>query len=828
MVRFVRREPLSLLAIAGIAALITLGTGQPAMALPHHAPPTLPRPLPQTARGVHILGRAALSQFERNALAPGARLRYGFGTALVGTAPVGHGPSLLAVDPATHTIYAANGNNNNGPSAGGDTVSVIDSRRCDARNVSRCKGPWPTIVVGNRTVRDLPSGIAIDQRTDTVYVTNVGDDTVSVVNGATCNAIDARGCRQRPREVRVGLGPLEAFADSANHTVYITNLGNGAGNSTTVSMINSARCNATHLGECPTRRAPTVNVKAVPMAIDVDEATHSAYVTTLGQGPQNGWAVFDTRTCNATLQSGCHRIGKLTGDLAGPNDGQVDPANDTLYTANYDNTISVYNLHRCSASDLGGCAGDKPGIVSFPVSGFDHDLYVAVDVPLDSVYVTFQNDDALVIIDTRVCNGGHLRRCATLHPPTIHTGADPEGVVLDARTQTVYTANEVAGDVSVINARRCNVLTTVGCRHPAPDVAVSGPSLPVVDQAVHTVYVPSGTNDLTMIDTSHCSAGHHQGCSRGPRRAIVGQFPQAAAVDHATGTVYVANFGGGSSGTLTVINAATCNASVTKGCTSAETIPVAAGNPDDIVVNAATDTVYVGVMTSSGPNVIAVFDGATCNAEHTTGCGQAPSLLRVADSGGGDSTITVAINPLTNTVYATNVIYSSQDAHSVYVINGATCDAETASDCSQVPATIRVGEDPRGLVVDSRTDTVYVVNHVQGDDLGSVSVINGATCDGVNVSGCGQRPRTIAGGQGAINVALDPAIDSIYVTNLQDTSVSVFKISQCTGRDGRGCGHVPAELAVGNYPFGIAVDSAIGSAYVTNGDNTVSVVPLRP
>ena len=97
---------------------------------------------------------------------------FGFGSALRGSAPVGNGPSLLAVDPATHTIYVANGNNDNGPNAGGDTVSVIDSRRCNAKDVSRCKGPWPTITVGNRMNNDLASGVAVDEKTDTVYVTN--------------------------------------------------------------------------------------------------------------------------------------------------------------------------------------------------------------------------------------------------------------------------------------------------------------------------------------------------------------------------------------------------------------------------------------------------------------------------------------------------------------------------------------------------------------------------------------------------------------------------------------------------------------------------------
>ena len=66
----------------------------------------------------------------------------------------------------------------------------------------------------------------------------------------------------------------------------------------------------------------------------VDQGTGSAYVTTIGKGRQNRWSVFDATTWNATMQSGCDRSGCLPRDPAGPSDGEVDRANDTLYTAN--------------------------------------------------------------------------------------------------------------------------------------------------------------------------------------------------------------------------------------------------------------------------------------------------------------------------------------------------------------------------------------------------------------------------------------------------------------------------------------------------------------
>jgi DNA-binding beta-propeller fold protein YncE len=747
----------------------------------------------------------------------------GFGSALVGSAPVGTGPSELALDPATHTIYVANGNNANGPNAGGNTVSVIDARHCNAQDVSTCKGPWPTITVGN-----LPSTIAIDQHTDTVYVTDTGDNAVSVFNGATCNALVTSGCGQTPATVPVGLAPLGIYADPANHTVYIANSNNGAGSSTTVSMLDSATCNATGLAACPAQPPPTVDVGADPDDVDVNQATHTVYVTTIG--PQNGWAVFSASTCNAAVQSGCGTIGRITGDPAGPNAGQVDPATDTLYTANYDNTISAFDLRHCDASDLAGCAALTPGTVTpFPDPPFgEHDLWVAVDAPLHSVYVVYQKDDSLIVVDTNICNGSHPAACAALRPPAIHTGADPESVVLDSQTQTLYTADEVDNDVSVIDASGCNAHTTSGCRHPAPDVAISGPGALAADPAAHTTYVTSGSNTVSMIDTSDCNADHPSGCATAPATVTVGDKPDAVAVDGPARTVYVANAGTGSSGTVSVINAATCNATDSAGCGTLATLHVPGGNPGDIAVNAATGTLYVATLTSSGPNLISVFNAATCNATNTAGCGQAPAVLSIGDSGGAQfgSALTLAIDQATNTVYATNVVTDTvpYGGDSVYVINGATCDAANTTGCGQTPATINAGFNPWGIAVDQATGTIYTANNADGEHPGTVSVINGATCNGTNHSGCGQAPATVAAGFGAIALTINAETGIIYVANIEDTSVSVINGATCNGSNTTGCGQTPAKVAVGNYPSALAADPAAGTVYLTNGDNTISVI----
>jgi DNA-binding beta-propeller fold protein YncE len=788
------------------------------------------------ARALHLATRIAsgpLSPARAPVLGAFGR-RFGFGTALVGSAPTGNGAFLLAVNPATHTIYVANGYNDDGPNAGGDTVSVIDARHCNAHDVSRCKGPWPTITVGNGTLSDLPGGIAIDEKTDTVYVANVGANTVSVFNGATCNALHASGCGQKPATVPVGPAPLGLFNDRANHTVYISNCGSSCGPSsqvsTTVSMLDTATCNANDLGGCPATPPPTVDVGAAPVSVDVTRASHTAYVTTIGtHRAQNGWAVFNASTCNATVQTGCGQIGRLTGDPAGPEDGQVDPATDTLYTANYTNTISVFGLRHCWAGDLAGCATDKPAIITpFPDPGFqEHDLYVAVDTRLGSVYVSYPKDAALMVINTRVCNGRHLSACTTLHPPTIHTGAFPEGVVLDSRTQTLYTANEVDNTISVISPALCDAHTTGGCRHPAPAIAVPGFGALAADPPAQTTYVTTGTHSISMINTRACNTHDLTGCAQPPAQATVGTYPDAVAADPGTHTIYIANYGSGTTGTVSVLNAATCNATDQAGCTHLPMLQVPGGHPDGIVTDPATGTIYVTTIAAHGPNLISVFNAATCNATDTAGCGQKPALLRAGHSANGGSDLSAAVNDRTDTLYVTNVQYATQDAHTVYVFNTATCNATVHTGCAQAPAAITVGDDPRGMAVDPATDTIYVANHAVGDYPATVSVINGATCNGTDHSGCGQTPATTAVGFGAIFTVLDTATHQVYVTNLADTSVSVINGATCNATDHTGCGRTPAEDAVGNYPYGIAVDAAVGTAYVSNLDNTVSVIPLR-
>jgi DNA-binding beta-propeller fold protein YncE len=220
-----------------------------------------------------------------------------------------------------------------------------------------------------------------------------------------------------------------------------------------------------------------------------------------------------------------------------------------------------------------------------------------------------------------------------------------------------------------------------------------------------------------MINTRTCNTHHLAGCAHTPAQATVGTFPAAIAADLPAHTVYVANFGSGKTGTVSVLNARTCNATRTTGCTRQPALQVPGGHPDGLAVNAATGTLYVATITAHGPNLISVFNAATCNAITTAGCGQAPAALQAGRSAGGNSALSLAVNQATNTLYATNVITNTGPfgGHSVSVFNAATCNATDHTGCGQAPATVNAGFNPWGIAVDQATDTIYTANIADGE-----------------------------------------------------------------------------------------------------------------
>jgi DNA-binding beta-propeller fold protein YncE len=91
-------------------------------------------------------------------------------------------------------------------------------------------------------------------------------------------------------------------------------------------------------------------------------------------------------------------------------------------------------------------------------------------------------------------------------------------------------------------------------------------------------------------------------------------------VDDATHTVYVANNADGDApGTVSVINAATCDGTRTGGCHASFPVMPAGVGPSFEALDPATGLLYVTDFNSAA---VTVLSTAGCKAEVTAGCGQ--------------------------------------------------------------------------------------------------------------------------------------------------------------------------------------------------------------
>src|SRR4051812_31420916 len=234
---------------------------------------------------------------------------------------------------------------------------------------------------------------------------------------------------------------------------------------------------------------------------------------------------------------------------------------------------------------------------------------------------------------------------------------------------------------------------------------------------------------------------------------------------------------------------------------------------------------YVATVSRDGSrDRVLVFDTRTCNASRSTGCGQRPEHLRIADGSDAGSTMDLALNQRTNTVYVTRVTFSVPfGGQTVYVIDGATCDAADTSGCGRTPATVRLGATffgdagPLGVAVVEATDTIYTANISDGEGPGSVSVIDGAVCNGRVTSGCGQVPATAPAGFGTSSIAADQTTHRVYAGNVEDTSVTTIDGDACRGGRTSGCGRTLTRPIVGDYPSSVTVVPMVGTAYVADG-----------
>jgi DNA-binding beta-propeller fold protein YncE len=716
------------------------------------------------------------------AAAPAAAVGAALGASVVLTGS----PGTPVIDAATHTLYV--------PIQSGSVLDVVNDATCNANLQSGCR------VVATAAAGGSPLAAAVDERTDTVYITNAGG-TVTVLDGARCNAIVQSGCGKDLATIQVGGFLVDAAFDPRTRTLYVANPQGGS-----VFVVNVAKCNTVAISGCA---SPVKKVKDsyAPQSVDIDLATDTVYAANNGTGNGDTVSVIDGVTCNATHGSGCRDAPRIVKVGNGAFWDAVDQANDTVYVANNnDGTVSVINGGSCNAMVTSGC-GNTPPVLRTGAGA----ATVAVDGALHTLFTVNANDDTLAEVNTKTCNGGLISGCPAVAlneqaVPDQGPGSFPNTVVLAPPTNTAYLVNVGGPNIlSVISVGTCNAIDTSGCRAEAPSVPDPEDQADI-DPATNTIYASNDNlAQIDVINAATCDVNDVVGCA--PLAKIPMGHPAAAvgAIDDSTHTLYASDSGGN----VSVINTATCNATNTAGCAGPWPSINIGTSPGASVFDSITGTLYVPF--GSTADEIAVLNAATCNAEVSSGCGQSPGTISVP---GG--TYVLGLSEKTDTVYAPNEGFAPEWGDTVSVIDGATCNGADLSGCGHVAATITVGLIPDGIAVDDATNTAYVANNRDGDQPGTVSVINSATCNGADTAGCSASFPTVGVGRSPRTVGVDATTDMVYVADHSSAAISAVNGASCNAEVVEGCGQAAPEQGVGSQPDGLVVAQSTGTVYVMN------------
>ncbi len=331
-------------------------------------------------------------------------------------------------------------------------------------------------------------------------------------------------------------------------------------------------------------------------------------------------------------------------------------------------------------------------------------------------------------------DGVHVATAQTVSR-TLAAGSEPRAIAVNPVTNTVYVANELSNNVTVIDG------TTLA----TTNVAVGArPQFIAMNAATNKVYVSNGGDSTqTVIDGATLRTAVLVTGSHGPivvnestnatyvirlgnadevtrirpdntwhTMAIDSFGPVAQALDARANKLYVANYATG--------DVRTVDLSSTSDYPQTKTVAVWS-RPVALALNANTGKVYVIGEDSRGP--INVVDTATNTAVYFAPAGHARGPKAVG------------VNTVTNKAYAAF-------AGEIIVIDGAT-NAMTFIASGDAD---RAG--PVALVVNERTNKVYVANA-----QGFVAVLDGATNAVTNV------PVP----QNATALALNPVTNKVYV-----------------------------------------------------------------
>src|ERR671923_158532 len=550
--------------------------------------------------------------------------------------------------------------------------------------------------------------------------------------------------------------------------------------------VNPTTNNNTEIGQ------QTIPLDIGPNSIAVNPTTNTIYVRDYNSGTVS---VIDGTTKSVM---GSIRAADAVNDVA------VNPNTNTIYVASSAMALGTLYGENGTISVIDGTTNSMERI---DVGGDPKN--VAVNPNNNTIYVTDYNSSIVSVIEGKT---------NSVMGSIDVGGSSPTSIAVNPNNNTIYVADTHSNRVSVIDGRTNSVMgsidvgstpnfiqvnpTTntiyVGTYGSSTISIINGATNSVMNNSIdvggvindihvhpttNTIYVASSATDP---DTRHRENGTVSiidgATNREVKRIKVGGDALDVAVNPNTNTIYVAKYDWSThSSTVSVINATTTNGTVTSGLEPND-IPMEAGRPFYMAINPATNTIYA---TSDDQDTFYALNSTT------------NSLVKISrvDDGPQD----IAVNPNTNTIYVASW-YSSK----IDVIDGTT-----NSVVGSIPLGDPVTEQANDVAVNPNTNTIYVASSSSDPRIpyaakGTVSVIDGATRSGLT---SGLEPEEIVVGSRPNDVAVNPNTNTIYVAESDSNRVSVI--------EGK-ANSVLGKVSVNGSPTSIAVNPNTNTIYVTD------------
>jgi DNA-binding beta-propeller fold protein YncE len=253
-------------------------------------------------------------------------------------------PYAVAVDSKTDRVYVSQGT--------GSSISVVDGSSDKVVSVIQGAG--------------IPYALAVDETRDLIFAADTGANALWVINGSTDTIV-----------ARVHMGSTSALAvDPLAGEAFIGNLSSNLQNGS-IDVINESD---------PAGAVRTVQVPFPPMHFSVDPALHLLFVTSGGSssGTSPNFIAIDDENLSEAYAVG---IGGASPDLTAVSPSQgvyvSDTGNGRIYELDEKNGQLVENLSALTNSSV-GATGEVTAM--------------AVDSSTGKLYVTETDDPALLVL----------------------------------------------------------------------------------------------------------------------------------------------------------------------------------------------------------------------------------------------------------------------------------------------------------------------------------------------------------------------------------------------------------------------------------------------